>query len=502
VAVGLVAASASMFVACVLSTWLQKFVTRPIFSIEAVARDVVRSRDYSRRAQKFSDDEVGRLVESFNDMLTEIEARTREVMALNEGLEKRVEQRTAQLTSINEELVQAREAAEAANQAKSAFLSSMSHELRTPLNAILGFAQLLDSDRLPSTPEQQKEFVRHILKAGNHLLGLVNEVLDLAKIESGTLSMSLEPVALPELLDECQAMVAPMAKSRDIRMLFPAPKPIRVVADRTRLKQVLLNLLSNSIKYNRELGTVVVDCDVEDGERVKVAVHDTGLGLSSEQLGALFQPFNRLGQETGGEEGTGIGLVVTKRLVELMGGAIQVSSTPGIGSVFSVVLKAALAEQEPVAGVPMPATMPSSTGSAQAQSLPVVLYVEDNPANLRLVEKIVGFRSDCRLIGAPDAGLGLELARAHLPRAILMDINLPGGLSGVDCMKILRADARTAHIPVIAVSANAMPRDVQKGLAEGFYRYLTKPLDIELFTRTLDEVLATSGAPHEERSGT
>ncbi|MGZ5817648.1 MAG: histidine kinase dimerization/phospho-acceptor domain-containing protein, partial [Burkholderiaceae bacterium] len=312
---------------------LEKFVTQPVYAISKIAHDVVEQRDYSRRADKISNDEVGKLVDSFNDMLAVIERRTKdletsnqeiarevekrsraqqEIMRLNTDLENRVRERTVQLEAANEKLTQAKANAEKANQAKSSFLSSMSHELRTPLNAILGFGQILASETLPSTPVQKKEFVGHILKAGRHLLTLINEVLDLAKVESGAMVLSLEPVGMEDILQECQTMLDPIATQRNISLVFPAKGDLHVIADRTRLKQVLLNLLSNAIKYNREAGAAVVSCEVIGTEHIRIAVQDTGAGLRQQQLDSLFQPFNRLGQESGSEEGTGIGLVVTK----------------------------------------------------------------------------------------------------------------------------------------------------------------------------------------------
>ncbi|HYD61062.1 MAG TPA: ATP-binding protein [Noviherbaspirillum sp.] len=498
----------AMLVAFLLSMWLQKIVTAPILAITGIAREVVEQRDYSRRAKKISDDEVGLLVESFNDMLTEIERRTgelersnqeiarevgersraqQEIMRLNEQLEQRVRDRTAQLEATNQELARATAAAEKANQAKSAFLSSMSHELRTPLNAILGFAQLLVSDNLPSTPEQKKEFAEYILKAGQHLLVLINEVLDLAKVESGTLTLSLEPVGLSELMAECEEMIGPLAEKRNIRMILPQHTALHVVADRTRLKQVLLNLLSNAIKYNREGGSIIVACSENAPGRGRITVQDTGVGLSPAQLSQLFQPFNRLGQEGKTEDGTGIGLVVTKRLVELMGGEIGVTSTVGIGSVFWIELK--LAEgishiERGETGKIGAAARNEPAGDAR----PSLLYVEDNPANLKLIQEIIALRTDLSLLTAADGHLGFELARVHRPQVILMDINLPG-MSGNDVLLKLRTDPQTAHIPVIALTANAMPRDIEKGLALGFFRYLTKPINIGELLEALDSAL-------------
>ena len=498
----------ALLVALLLLRRLDFVITQPILDIADVAREVIETGDYSRRARKLSDDEVAQLVDSFNKMLAEIELRThalersngelaregeqrteaqQEVMRLNQELEVRVHERTMQLEMTNGELAMAMEEARSANYAKSAFLSSMSHELRTPLNAILGFAQILSSDRLPSTLEQKKEFAGHILKSGRHLLTLINEILDLAKVESGTVSLSLEPVGLDVILQECRDMIAPLASQRGIGMAFPDACPLNVLADRTRLKQILLNLLSNALKYNREQGQVAIECAPHASGRVRISVRDTGVGLDAEQLALLFQPFNRLGQEGGTEEGSGIGLVVTKRLVELMDGNIGVSSAPGEGSIFWIELRV-------VDAVPIPAApslpRPDLAGALLDNSAPVtLLYVEDNPANLTLVEEIVRYCPQLQLLTATDGRLGVEMARTHLPQLILMDINLPH-VNGTDALKLLRADPRTAHIPVIALTANAMPGDVERSMALGFYRYLTKPINLDEFTEAINSTLA------------
>ena len=498
----------ALLVALLLLRRLDFVITQPILDIADVAREVIETGDYSRRARKLSDDEVAQLVDSFNKMLAEIELRThalersngelaregeqrteaqQEVMRLNQELEVRVHERTMQLEMTNGELAMAMEEARSANYAKSAFLSSMSHELRTPLNAILGFAQILSSDRLPSTLEQKKEFAGHILKSGRHLLTLINEILDLAKVESGTVSLSLEPVGLDAILQECRDMIAPLASQRGIGMAFPDACPLNVLADRTRLKQILLNLLSNALKYNREQGQVAIECVPHAGGRVRISVRDTGVGLDAEQLALLFQPFNRLGQEGGTEEGSGIGLVVTKRLVELMDGNIGVSSAPGEGSTFWIELR--LVDAVPIPVVPA-LPRPDLAGALLEHSAPVtLLYVEDNPANLTLVEEIVRYCPQLQLLTATDGRLGVEMARTHLPQLILMDINLPH-VNGTDALKLLRADPRTAHIPVIALTANAMPGDVERSMALGFYRYLTKPINLDEFTEAINSTLA------------
>jgi PAS domain S-box-containing protein len=395
------------------------------------------------------------------------------------------------------ELNSARAVAEQANLAKSEFLSSMSHELRTPLSAILGFAQLIESG-LPAPTTSQQRSLDQILKAGWYLLDLINEILDLALIESGKLSLSLEPISLAEVMRESQAMIEPQAQKRGISVSFPQfDTPYFVMADRTRVKQVLVNLLSNAVKYNKEGGTVLVDCIANEPDRVRICVKDTGEGLTADQLTQLFQPFNRLGQEGNAEKGTGIGLVVCKRLVELMGGTIDVVSTVGKGSVFSIELSLTI-ERQPASGADSPTdTAPPVLADAQVRTL---LYVEDNPANLMLVEDLIARRPDVRLLSARDGNRGVEIARASRPDVILMDINLPG-ISGVEALKILAMDPATAHIPVIALSANAAPRDIAKGLEAGFFRYLTKPIKVPEFMETLEIALkrATPGSHRARR---
>ena len=390
------------------------------------------------------------------------------------------------LQETNVELESAKSAAEKANLAKSDFLSGMSHELRSPLNAILGFAQLMDTASPPPS-DIQKESITQILQAGWHLLKLINEILDLSVVESGKVSLSLEPVSLPEVLLECQTMMEAQAQQRGIVMTFPQFKqPSFVWADQTRLKQIVINLLSNAIKYNQASGQVTVDYTVMSSERIRISFKDTGAGLSPEKITQLFQPFNRLGQEAGIVAGTGIGLVVTKQLVELMDGVMGVDSTVGQGSVFWVELRSTPAPElkviAPEEAAPKLAIKPIDAPRK------ILLYIEDNPANMRLVERLIDRRTDIKLLKAVDGLQGIALARASLPDVILMDINLPG-ISGIDALKVLQEDASTAHIPVVAISANAMSRDIEVGRQLGFFRYLTKPIVVEEFMSTLDLAL-------------
>ncbi len=387
---------------------------------------------------------------------------------------------------VETELNAAMAAAEKANRAKTDFLSGMSHELRTPLNAILGFAQLMEiGSPLPTPP--QKRNLDQILKAGWYLLELINEILDLSLIESGKVTLSREPVSLAEVMLECRAMIEPQAHKRSIGMKFPRfETPYFVEADRTRVKQVLINLLFNAIKYNKPGGAVSVEYTLRPPESIRISISDTGAGLAPEQVAQLFQPFNRLGKETSAEEGTGIGLVVTKRLVELMGGVIGVDSTVGVGSVFWIELS--LTEAPQLAAKETERAAQVQPLQHDGAPLRTLLYVEDNPANLELVEQLIAHRPDLRLLSAADANLGIEFARAYQPEVILMDINLPG-ISGIAALKILRADPSTAHIPIIALSANAVPRDIEKAIEAGFFNYLTKPIKVNQFMDALDVAL-------------
>ena len=395
------------------------------------------------------------------------------------------------LQNKNIELESAIAIAEKANRAKSDFLSSMSHELRTPLNAILGFGQLMESG-LPVLTPPQKRNIDQILKAGWYLLELINEILDLALVESGRLLLSQELVSLSQLVVECQDMVEPQAQKRGINIVFAQiDTALCVWSDLTRLKQIFVNLLSNAIKYNRVGGSVFVDFTLLPAQSVRISVRDTGLGLTPEQLDQLFQPFNRLGRETGTEEGTGIGLVVTKRLVELMGGRIGVESTVAEGSVFWFELELATQphitarDNDSVALVRPPTPVDTRKYT--------LLCVEDNAANLELVKQLLERRTDWALLSAPDATLGIDLARSNLPDAILMDINMPG-ISGIDAMQILRADPLTAHIPIIAVSAIASSADIEKGIKAGFFSYVTKPIRVDKFMESINAALAFSQA--------
>jgi len=391
----------------------------------------------------------------------------------------------------NAELQRATNMAEQANRAKSDFLSSMSHELRSPLNAILGFAQLLEIGPPVPTPSQQGK-IEKILRGGWYLLSLINEILDLALIESGKMTLTLEPVSLEQVLLDCQSMTETQADSTGVHVQFPRfTSPCMVMADPVRLKQVIVNLLSNAIKYNRTSGTVDVTVETPAAGILRISVQDTGEGLSAEKISQLFQSFNRLGQECSTIEGTGIGLVVSRRLTELMGGKIGVQSTVGTGSAFWIELDTAPTLPPFVVHVEDGPAGQHAPPVFQNQAPCTVLYVEDSQTNVEMVEQILVVRPDLQLLRANDGMHGIEMARRHRPHVILMDVKLPG-ISGVAALKILRLDPATQHIPVLAISANAMPLDVINGLSAGFFRYLTKPFKIDDFLRMLDLALKFS----------
>ena len=382
---------------------------------------------------------------------------------------------------------EAREEAEEANRAKTDFLSRMSHELRTPLNSVLGFGQLLELEGLE---DGQADSVQQILRAGRHLLDLIDEVLDISRIESGRLTVSLERVVVADLFAECVAMVEPQAAHRSISVSVDTPGGGVVMADRQRLKQVLLNLLSNAVKFNHDGGNVTVACTCE-GDAVRITVTDTGPGISPAQQARLFTPFERLDAEARGVAGTGLGLALSKRLAELMGGSIGVESAPGRGSTFSVDLRAAEGESgdaRPRGDEAPVAARPRSEGTGG-----VVLYVEDNPANLRVLERLLARKPDVTLLTAMQGSLGIELAREHRPDLVLLDLHLPD-IEGDEVLARLKADSRTSAIPVVIVSADATPRKLRDLADLGAAEYVTKPLDLGQFLVMLDRYLARPSA--------
>ncbi|MBT9505124.1 MAG: PAS domain-containing protein [Rhodoferax sp.] len=386
---------------------------------------------------------------------------------------------------VQAELEVARESAERANKAKSDFLSSMSHELRTPMNAILGFAQMLEYDS--SLSPDQLENVDEILKGGRHLLALIDEVLDLAKIEAGRVDLSIEAVDLTDLIEDCRQMIMPLAEARRLVFDLEISQGAAVRADRFRLKQVLLNLLSNAVKYNSEAGSICLSVHSVDGGRLRIAVSDTGPGIPADRLVELFQPFNRLDAGYSEVEGTGIGLTITRQLVELMGGIVGVESQIGAGSTFWIELPS-----ETLVATDMKVEATSASGTPPTASHTrehMILCIDDNPMNLKLIAQMLGTRPHIHLLTAHTPQLGIELALSRRPEVILLDINMPG-MNGYQVLDIFKAHEHLRVIPVVAITANALPREIERGRAAGFAAYLTKPVDLSKFIQIIDAHLS------------
>jgi PAS domain S-box-containing protein len=398
-------------------------------------------------------------------------------------------------TQRAEELRASREVAEAASAAKSEFLSSMSHELRTPLNAILGFAQLLERDRKQPLSERQLERLGHVLRGGEHLLRLIDDVLDLSRIEAGRIMISLEPVVVRDVVSEVINTLEPMATRAGVAMRPPVLADVPpVLADRTRLAQVLMNFGSNAVKYGKPGGSVEIAIDQPHPAVVRISVIDDGIGIPADKRDKVFEPFQRAGQETGPIEGTGIGLTITRRLAELMKGSVGFTSEVDRGSCFWVeipVHASATADLAPTA--PAPVASPLAAGTARHK----VVYIEDNPSNIAFMQDLIGDLSSVELITAPTAEIGIELVRSHLPHVVIMDINLPG-MNGVEATERLREWPETRDIPVIGLSAAALLKDTTRASAAGFYRYLTKPVKVGELTDVLEELLAGPEDPGRE----
>jgi signal transduction histidine kinase/ActR/RegA family two-component response regulator len=437
-------------------------ILRPVRLTAAAAR-AFRRGDRSARVPVKRTHELGVLAAAFNEMAAALQ-----------GGELEMEARAQQLEV-------ARRDAEAADVAKSEFLSRMSHELRTPLNAILGFGQLLELDELSP---QQREATQHIMKAGRHLLELINEILDISRIESGELKVSLEPVCVPELLGEAMSMIAPLADARSVtlRQDGTCDEHDHVRADRQRLKQVMLNLLANAVKYNRPGGDVCVRCVDVEGVTLSISVVDSGIGIAEHDIDRLFRPFERLHHDDPAIEGTGLGLALTKRLVEAMEGEIHVASQIGRGSVFSVLLPIAKAPADDGSLAELrPAGDPEPVGSPRT-----VLYIEDNASNVKLIETVLVRRPEVTLMVAVQGSLGLELAIEHRPSLVLLDLDLPD-MPGDQVLRRLLADPRGRDLRVVVVSADATPRQIERLMALGAHGYLSKPFDVAELLAAIDE---------------
>ena len=413
----------------------------------------------------------------------------------------RVEGAVQDITELHraqQQLRQAKDEAERASAAKSQFLSQMSHELRTPLNAILGFGQVLGSDtRQPLAPAQQTQLAE-MMHGARHLLDLINGLLDLGRIEAGRLEVTLRPLSAQAIVEEALGLIQPLAERQRVRLPahWSAPAGLAVLADHTRLLQVLLNLLGNAIKYNRPGGEVAVlwQCD---GALLRLGVRDQGAGLRPEEQSRLFQPFERLGAEGSGIEGTGIGLALSRRLMQAMGGEIEVESTPGQGSTFWLRLACVAAAPEALApagttGTPPRPTAPQETSASPPRSAQTLLCIEDNPVNLLVIEAMVAQLPGLALRTAADGAEGLRSALAEPPALILTDIQMPG-MDGFELLARLRAEPATRDVPVVAISADALPASIERGLAAGFADYMTKPVEMEALHAVLKRLVPRQG---------
>jgi PAS domain S-box-containing protein len=445
--------------------------------VEAIVdRSIARREPFHEEMQIVRTDGSVRIIDAHGQVITDSDGKPEKLVGtVQDVTERRMVERKLAL----------QEEAEKEHRARSDFLSRISHELRTPLNSILGFAQLMQMDDLDQV---QRENVGLIIKGGNHLLQLINEVLEISRIEAGTMTVSLEPVHVGNSVAEVVDLMEPLAAQHGVTIQneVPQDRERHVQADAQRLKQVLLNLVSNAIKYNQPDGTVRISLEAPSAERTLILVTDTGQGISEENQAKLFTPFDRLGADETTVEGTGLGLALSKLLTEAMGGTLAVESEPSMGSTFTIGLASADAPAADGEGAPADAPAPVPNGNGGAKE--TVLYVEDNQSNLRLVERILAKRPQVKLLSAMDGPLGVELARQHEPALILLDLHLPG-MDGEEVLKHLKADERTADIPVVVVSADATNSRVERLLAGGAEAFLTKPLQVTRFMSLVDTTL-------------
>ena len=378
--------------------------------------------------------------------------------------------------------------------AEAHFLSQMGQHLRAPLESVSRLADMLAAESTPATPIERAG-IESMLRAGRSLLNLVGEIIDLGTLESGSLVLRDQPTSPAQLMRDCESEVAHLAQRHEVRLTVPVfDGALLVRADYERLKQVVTHLLSNAIRYNRPNGTVVVEYTTPVPGRFRISVRDTGSGIPLVQVAQLFEPFSRFGERGSDREGAGLGLVLCKRLMELMGGSISVESSVGVGSLFWIELNAAGAPAEAVPRAESVAVPRAQRGAAVTRTL---LYVEDDPANMLLIERLIARRPEIRLLTAVDGTVAIDVARNDEPDVILMDINLPG-ISGIQTLEMLQRDPLTAKIPVVALSANATPNDIRRGIDVGFFRYLTKPLRLDLFNATLDEAFEAAFARRDQ----
>ena len=482
--------SLAIILAYLLARKLGKLISEPILDLASTIKLITEEKDYSTIARKESNDEIGHLTDGFNNMLFQIRQQQQALLEHQKQLETKVKIRTQELQLSMDELEHSKQQADAANQAKSEFLSRMSHELRTPLNAILGFGQLIQMDEINN---ETLEHADEIINAGEHLLALITEVLDLSKIESGNIDITLEKIEINQIISECISLIHPLSQQRDIEIIDTISNVSNhtIYADSIRLKQVVINLLSNAVKYNRKGGTITIDDEIPSPGTLRIRFTDTGLGLTTEQQALLFNPFERMGAELTSIEGTGIGLVITERLMKLMGGAMGVISEPQKGSTFWIEINLSNHENKKK-------QIELENNVAENRALTTltqkkILLIEDNIVNTQLIEAIIKKHTAHTVISSITAITGLLLAEKDQPDMILMDINLPD-MNGYMALKKLQENPLTCHIPVIAISANALADDINKGQSAGFSHYISKPINIKHFLNVITTQLSETNS--------
>ncbi len=464
---------AALLLSAVITFLLARNIVRPL-GVAASVADRIAEGDLEARIPVGGRDETGVLLRSMTVM------------------QDSLLQMMAALTAQREAAEAEKGRAEQANKAKSEFLSNMSHELRTPLNSILGFGQLLEFDTKEPLTEKQMRHVEQIRKSGDHLLVLIDEVLDLSRIEAGKMALTIEPVPLAPLLERLQASLSPLADKAGVTVERNGGEGLIASADGTRLLQVLMNLGNNALKYNRPGGHLTLSTERLSEQTVRIMVVDTGVGIPLDRQAEVFQAFNRLGAEQGTVEGTGIGLNITQRLVTLMGGQISFFSTPNVGTAFYVDLPAWSG------AIQQPALSAVDSEPTQATHGYTLLYVEDNPSNIELMQGLIEALDDITLLTAEHPLEGLAMAVERKPEIIVLDIDLPE-MNGYQLLAKLKANPATAAIPVIALTAAAMPRDIERGLAAGFSHYLTKPINVREFFATIESVMEGTKAAGTDR---
>jgi signal transduction histidine kinase len=457
----------------IMAKYLANKLLKPVINLAAIANDVATEKNYEFRATKLYDDELGHLIDHFNNMLAQMQIQNINMQKANENLEKRVKERTLDLQKSTEE-------AEKANQAKSEFLSRMSHELRTPMNAILGFAQLLERDEEYPLKDYQKENVEIILTAGKHLLELINEVLDLSRIEANNFNLSIQTLNITDLINEINSITKPLAEEKTITFkISELPSQCLVLADNMRLRQVLINLFSNAIKFNNVNGSVEVKLLQQRNNKARVEVIDTGSGISRDKFDNVFKPFDRLDADKKGIEGTGIGLAFSKRLIEMMNGTIGLDSVVGKGTCFYIEL--------PLAAINKESTEPITIKPSN-QKYKEILYFDNVSENVEKLNDLLSDRLDWRVISAKDVKTGIDFANLSTPSLILIDVNVLDAI-GLPAFKEFCQTPEIQKIPIISFTSEAMASIIEKALGMRFYSCIVKPINMSQIAKQIESAL-------------